>query len=339
MNKKIKMKRLFLQALKIAVGSSVAIYVAEALDLRFAASAGSIALLSIVTTKWETFKLSFYRIFTFLIAVILAWIMFAHLHSEWIAYGLFIFLIVFFSDILGWKSTVSVNAVIGTHFLTELDFSKEFIINEFLIVFIGITIAIVFNLFHDNRGHRNEIIKNMRFAEAKLQMILQELAAYLLSQPGKQNVWDDIVGLEKELHYFLELAQDYQNNTFQSHPAYYIDYFEMRIDQCHILHNLHYEIKRIRTMPKQAAVIAKYILYMRNYVIETNSPIEQLEKLHQIFEKMKQEPLPESQEEFEGRAMLYHILMDLEDFLIFKRRFVEALDYVQLRRYWSTKGE
>ena len=55
----------------------------------------------------------------------------------------------------------------------------------------------------------------------------------------------------------------------------------------------------------------------------------------EIFENMKDEPLPETHEEFEARAILYHILMDLEDFLIYKRRFVDGLDDVQRKLYWE----
>lgn len=40
-------------------------------------------------------------------------------------------------------------------------------------------------------------------------------------------------------------------------------------------------------------------------------------------------------DDFESRAKLYHILMDLEEFLIFNRRFVEGLDERQRRIYWE----
>ena len=50
---------------------------------------------------------------------------------------------------------------------------------------------------------------------------------------------------------------------------------------------------------------------------------------------MKQEELPESWELFEGKAKIYHILMDLEEFLICKKRFVEGLDEKKLRIYWN----
>lgn len=330
-----QLKKLLIRTLKIAVGSSAAIYAAEFLNLEYAASAGSIALLTLVTTKWETLKLSLFRVLTFLGTALLAWVAFTHFDSEWVAYGAFIFVLVFVSEILGMKATISVNAVIGTHFLTKGNFGISFIKNEFLLVFLGVSIAIILNLFHDTHSQKKHIIRNMRWTEQQLQVILGEMASYLFRQEMERNVWDDLRGLEVQLHGFIKDAYEYQDNTFQSHPGYYIDYFEMRMKQCDVLHNLHYEMKKIRTMPRQAEIIAEYILYLTDYVIEMNVPKLQLEKLHQIFSDMKKEPLPITREEFESRAMLYHILMDLEEFLVYKKRFVNELDEHQLQRYWN----
>ena len=101
--KKKQQKKRVLQAIKIAVGSSAAIYVAEVLNLEYAISAGSIALLTLVTTKWETVKLSWFRLVTFLVSSVLAWIVFTQIQSEWLAYGIYIFLIVIVSDEFGWR--------------------------------------------------------------------------------------------------------------------------------------------------------------------------------------------------------------------------------------------
>ena len=67
-------------------------------------------------------------------------------------------------------------------------------------------------------------------------------------------------------------------------------------------------------------VIADYIMYVKPHVEEMNIPSMQIERLEKIFRDMKEEPLPKTREEFENRAVLYHILMDLEEFLIFKKR-------------------
>lgn len=335
MKKKKKAKKVVLQAVKIAIGSSAAIYIAGLLHLEFAASAGSIALLTLVTTKWETLKLSLLRVLTFALTVCLGWLAFVGLDEEWLEYGVFILLLVIISEWLGVKATISVNAVIGTHFMTTKDFSTQFILNEFLLVLIGISIAVILNLFYDYQGQRREIVKNMRGTEESLQRILEEMAAYLSNQAMQRNVWDDICELETRLEEYIVDACEYQDNTFHSHPGYYIEYFEMRAKQLGTLHNLHYEMKKIRTMPKQADIIAEYILYMKEYVVEINIPAPQIERLEQIFAEMEKEKLPVTREEFESRAMLYHILMDLEEFLMYKKRFVESMDETQQKHYWN----
>lgn len=64
-------------------------------------------------------------------------------------------------------------------------------------------------------------------------------------------------------------------------------------------------------MPKQAKIIADYMMYLVDFVIEINAPDQQMEKLEEIFRQMKKEGLPVNREEFESRAVLYHVLMDL----------------------------
>lgn len=332
---KIKFKNISMLAVKIAIGSCLSIYIATWLQLEFAMSSGIITLLSIVTTKWETIKLSLLRIPTFVMSVFILWFIFRYIESDWIAYGIFILLLVAISEYMGLRATISSNAVVGTHFLTTHDFSFSFIMNEALLVLIGISFAVLLNLFHDTSSQKNRIIKGMRDTEKKLQEILEELSNYLYNNSMGDNVWADIIALENELEIYIERAYEYHNNSFQSHPSYYIHYFEMRSRQCSVLHNLHYEMKKIRNLPIQAEIIAEYVSYLKEYVVEMNDPKEQIEKLEQLFEDMKREELPKTREEFESRAKLYHILMDLEEFLIFKRRFVDSLDDRQIEIYWE----
>lgn len=334
-----KIKKLLFRATKIALGSSTAIYIATMLNLQFAVAAGSITLLTLVTTKWETLHLSCFRLLTFSVSITTILVLFPHLEIQWVAYGLFIFIIVLISDILGWSATISVNAVIGTHFLTEKDFSTQFILNELMLVVIGIVIAIILNLFHANRSEEEHIIKNMRRTEHQLQVILGEVATYLSKKRLQRDVWADIRTLENKLDGYISDAHAYQNNTFSSDPQYYIDYFEMRRNQCQVLHNLHYEIKKLRRIPDQAKIVSEYILYMSEYVIEVNTPSLQLDRLEETINNLKAQPLPQTYDEFENRALLYHILMDLEEFLVFKQRFVRDTDDEILDKYWSRTKE
>lgn len=330
-----QLQKSFMLAWKIGLGASLAIIIAQFLRLENSVAAGSVTLLTLMTTKWGTVRLSLYRVVTFFLTVGLAGGIYRCFGETWLVYGLVVFLIVAICDMLGWTSAISVNALIGAHFLEKRDFSVEFILNEFQLVLIGVCLAVILNLFHNYRGEKKRMEESMRSVEQRLQMILGELAAYLSNKDMQRDVWKDIEELERNLQEYIEDARAYQDNTFHSHPGYYIDYFEMRMDQCEVLHSLHSEAAKIRFMPKQAHVIAEYILYMADYVVERNEPEKQLQHLEEIFVGMKSEPLPVTRVEFESRAVLYHILMDLESFLMFKRRFVEALDEQKLKLYWN----
>ena len=89
----MKSKKIGMQALKIAIGSSLAIYIANLCGLKYSLAAGSVALLTMVTTKWKTVKLSVARVVTFIISVLMALIIFSAVESEWMAYMCFLWLL------------------------------------------------------------------------------------------------------------------------------------------------------------------------------------------------------------------------------------------------------
>ena len=72
----------------------MALYIAEALGLNYAVSAGTITLLTLMTSKWETVKLSVCRLATFSMTALIAWQIFSHVSSTWISYGILLTIIV-----------------------------------------------------------------------------------------------------------------------------------------------------------------------------------------------------------------------------------------------------
>ncbi len=336
---KFKFKKVMFLALKIGIGGSLAYYIAEQLlHLQFASSAGIVTLLTLQTTKWDTLKLSFRRILTFFLTYFTCFVLYYVIRASWFDYGIYLLLLVFFCEWLGWRNAISVNAVIGAHFLSTHNFSVEFMFNEFLLVMIGISVAIVLNLFHIYNTQESSIVKAMRHTEDEVKKILSELAGYLRHQAMGEHVWNDIRALEERLDECLDLAHEHQNNTFVSHPEYYINYFSMRKQQCGIIHNLHAEMRRLRKLPTQAEVIADFIEVIAGHIHEMLEPKVLLEHLQTMLDDMKTQPLPQDRDEFESRALLYHIIMDLEDFLMVKQRFIDGIDEEQFLIYWNRES-
>lgn len=321
--------------IRITAGMVLAFIIAHTMSLEYAANAATITLLTILSTKWDTVKLAINRIYSFILCVALSWIIFENIDNGYFGYFIFILLLVGISAFLGWRSTISVNAVIGTRFMVIEEFTFEFILNEFCLVMIGVVLSIAINAIHNYRARKKNIIEDMRYIEEQLQSILKQMADYLMQRELKENVWDNIIRLENHLSQSLERAVEYQDNTFVSHPEYYIRYIEMRMKQCSVLHNLHYNVKQIRTIPKQAKPLAEYMMYMREYVVEMNVPEEQIRALEEVREYYRKEELPKTREEFEGRAVLYHIMMQLEAFLTYKRRFIDGLEDNLKEIYWK----
>lgn len=150
--KRLKAEKILLLSVKIAIGASLAIYIAEYLRLENAASAGIITLLSVLTTKWGTLKLSLLRIVTFLATVAGCWLIFQYVQGDWIGFGIFLFFMVILCELTGLRNTLSVNAVIATHILTARDFSADFFVNELLLVLIGVALAFLLNLFTETEA-------------------------------------------------------------------------------------------------------------------------------------------------------------------------------------------
>ena len=332
-----KYRKTLLLAVKIGLGSSIAVYIAQTLRLNYAVSAGTVTLLTLMTSKWQTIRLSVARLVTFIMTALMAWIVFSHIRSIWIAYGILLTMAVFIAEAFGWRATISVNSVVAAHLLLDQDISPTTIWNEFQLVLIGVVLALILNLFHANYFHKRKIVSDMRDTEIGLQSILRDLSAYLSGNEMRETVWDDICELETQIQGYIRSANEYWENTFQSHPKYYISYFEMRYEQCRILQNLHDELVKIRNMPSHAVMLAEYLLYLADYVIEINHPTQQIARLNGILEEMRGRELPKTREEFEIRAMLYHILMDIHDFLDQKAKFVSKLDQTQLEQYWESK--
>lgn len=320
-------------AVKIGLGSSVAIFIARALQLDYATSAGTVTLLTLMTSRWETMRLAATRIATFAATILVSWVILTHVDSIWISYGLALTVVVFMAESLGWRATISVNSVVVSHLLMDENFNAKAIWNELQLVLIGVILALVLNLIYGNSYYKKKIVSYMRETETRLQTLLKDLAAFLSGEAMGEAVWDEMCKLKEDIDSYGKVADEYQSNTFQSNPEYYADYFEMRWKQCSILRNLYHELEGIRDLPIEAGIISEYLYYLSNYMLEINVPQRQIERLQETFEEMRSHDLPKSREEFETRAMLYHILIDIETFLNFKADFVSTLSPAQLERY------
>lgn len=322
----------FSKVLRIAIGSSIAIFLAETIGLRYSTSAGIITFLTVQDTKRETLKLAVKRLLSYFVTIILAMI-FLHGSYDYLKFGLFMLCLVGISYVAGWEGAISVNAVIGTHFLMEATFDPMFALNELILVLIGSALGVLVNLYMPKKDKR--ILRDIERLEAQMSKILGQLSVDIETMDSRVKGDKQLIELEKALDKCISKAYHNFNNTLRQHSTYFISYLEMRKQQCVIMQGIRNSIYAMTHVPEQASLIAAFVSHISETIHEEDNQVELRELLQYIFEHLERSPLPTSRREFENRALLFHALKDFEEFILVKEEFIESLTPEQLEIYWE----
>ncbi len=323
-----------LKLIKIAAGSVASIFLADMLGLSYSTAAGIITLLTIQDTARETITISVKRICAFLLATLLAYVIFHLVGYHVFAYGIFLFLFIACCMPLRLGAAVSTNAVLATHYLLEKDMPVSLIGNEALLLLIGAGIGTLLNLYMPGRG--KEIRAMQKTLEEDLRTVLLRMAEYSKKEDRSDYTGACFDKLQADILSGKKQAFAYMNNTFFQESKYFIDYMNMREQQTVVLRDIYKKIIHIRSLPPQTEQVSGLLYETAVTFGESNNARELLSRLSGVLRQMKDSPLPVTREEFEDRAVLYGILMDLEYFLQLKKEFADGLTQEQVRRYWGT---
>lgn len=328
--------------IKVGIGSALAILVAESLGLMYSPSAGIITLLTVQNTRKETLLIASKRIISFLMAVIISYIMFGSLGYNPLVFGGFVLVFVALSYLFNLKDGISMNAVLMTHFLIEKKVDWPMFLNEAMILGIGMGIGIVINLIMPN--YKKKILFKQHILEEEMKKILTTMARALkdkkacLIQEGpydksfykdeqeKDAIVIDFRSADTMIDELIGKAYEDAGNTLLSNTRYLISYLEMRKHQIEVLKVISRNIINIPVLLKQSIPLANFLERTSDSFHEMNNVKGLLENLNELSLGYKQDKLPVSRDEFEYRAVLFQILNELEYFLMIKRNFVLELE-------------
>lgn len=323
-----------LKLIKIAVGSVAAIFIADVLGLNYSTSAGIITLLTIQDTSKETISISIKRVLAFLLATFFSYTVFHVVGYQVPAFGIFLFLFIACCIPLHLGEAVSTNAVLATHYFLAKEMTFLSVGNEALLLLVGAGIGTLLNLYMP--GKVKEIRATQRILEDDLRAVLLRMAEYIKKEDRTDYTGACFEKLQADIARGEKQAFAYMNNTFFQESKYFIEYINMREQQCVVLKDIYKKIISLRTIPRQAEQVSGFIYKTGISFGESNNARGLLERLSKLLLQMKDSPLPVSREEFEDRAVLYGILMDMEYFLQLKKEFVDTLTKEQIGRYWQT---
>lgn len=320
--------------IKISLGAVTAAALGYALELQYAVSAGIICLLTIQDTRKETLKITVKRLIAFCGVTALCTVIFGFFGFGFLQLGAVLGLFLIFCGALDMSEAIAMNSVIATHYFASGDVSPAMIGNELALLAAGAGIGVMLNIFMPSNTRKIRLIQQE--TDEKIKRIIGRMAIYIAAEDKSDYTGSCFEETDRLLDALKRESVKYIGNSFVSEKDYFYKYVGMRMEQCIILMRIFTDIKRLNTVTSFAEPIAGFLEKMSDEFSEINDAVSLLEDLDGLFSYYSEESLPKSREEFENRALLYHILCDLKNFVALKAEFAKNLDEKEKSRYWLT---
>ena len=294
---------------KTAVGVSISVLVSQLLQLQYFSSAGILTLLCIQKSRKQSIKAAVSRFFACFIGMFFASAVFWVL--GYLPYSFLVLLLLFIPLCvrLRIQEGIASSSVIVMHVYMHKKPELSFFVNEFFVITIGLSVALVINAYMPS------IDKQLNQCKAEVdrlfRTILQEIADYL--KDGNTQ-WDgkELLQLSDALKKSKTLALLDAENSILFKSDSYFDYFEKKKQQYDILDRMLPYVSRITVQMEQGERIGEFLLLLSAHLSSEDHKKRLYEELRKIREYHKLLPMPQTRTEFENRASLFVVANELE---------------------------
>ncbi|WP_427126184.1 aromatic acid exporter family protein [Priestia megaterium] len=304
------------RTIKTAVGTSLAIIIAQFFHLEFFVSAGIITILCIQNSKKKSLRSASDRFIACSLSILFSFIFFEGIAYHPLVIGLMLLLFIPVTVIFKVNAGIVTSSVILLHIYSKGNMTWGIVFNELGLIVIGIGVALLVNLYmpsldQELRTYQQEIEGNFR-------SMLKEIALYLRTNDSS---WDgkEIADTVKILEKAKSLAFRDVENHFVRGENYYYRYFKIREKQLEIIERTLPLITAIDLVVEQRYMIADFIEELSLSIHPGNTAKLFLAKLQHLREAFAEMPLPKTREEFEARADLLHVVKEIEQYLFIKQ--------------------
>ncbi|XQY90528.1 aromatic acid exporter family protein [Metabacillus sp. HB246100] len=303
---------------KTALGTTIAIMIAQFFQLENFPSAGIITILCIQVTKKKSLKSSWARFLACSIAMVFSFVFFEGLMYHPVIIGLLLLLFIPTTVIVKATEGIVTSTVVIFHLYSAGEITYDLIINEVMLVTIGIGIALIMNLYMPSVDKK--LKEYQASIEENIASIFKEIELFIVQKDRK---WDgvEITKTADLLNEAKTLAFRDVENHFLRHENSYYHYFKMREKQFEIIERVIPIITSIQIETEQSKDIADFLHELRLNIHPGNTAHRFLVQLLELREKFGAMELPKSREEFEARAALFHFLKEMENYLVIKSQF------------------
>lgn len=315
---KLNPYRIGFRTFKTAIGMTLGVILAQLLGTQNYASAALLVVLSIKSTKVKSINAAISRLAACFIALLFSYVFFESFGYNAIILGLLVLFFIPTTVMFKVQEGVVTACVIIIHCFISEHMTVQFIKDEIILIFIGLTIGFILNLFMPNR--QAELEKYKKNIETDFQLILSQCSDALkfleihLRTEGLDHLKTYIEKAKSEA--FL----DVENHFVRNDNSYYY-YFTMRQKQLVVLYRIVSLINDIKTSDEVYNHYSELLEQMSQGVSSTDTTAIRLHQLYQLQLQLKEEPLPSTHKALYSKSAAIQLLNELETYLIIKSNF------------------
>lgn len=306
-------------AFKMAVSAAIALSIGNYLELKFATVGAVIAILSIQDTRLKALVVGKNRIIACVLGQVLSIALYKTLGQNPLVFGLFLITFIPLTSKLKIEEGMIASVVLSTHLLVADSINRSWIVNEFLLMIIGIGVASILNLFMPSL--EDKFKDDIKWIEEKYKIIISKMAKSLNTCTVDIDEQSIIESVEERLLHSKETAYKIVNNNFFRTNSYYTDYINMRINQFDTIKRMRLHFQKFNIPVEQMKWMGQFTQRVSEHISQYNDCKDLLKELDELRGEFKKMALPKTREEFESRAQLLQFLNDMEEFLYMKRNF------------------
>lgn len=300
--------------IKLITVTILATYVTYLLGITNYLTAGILAMISIQKTKLLSFTIAGKRTILVLASLITSSILFILLGYNFVAFSIFIIILVISSFQFNLQEGTIPSVVVVTHLFILGEYSTVFILETGTMYFISIGIALLFNLFYPSESN-NALDKYRKMLDSTI----VEHLIYLKNKIEAQDITCAFTHtLEKRIESILERINQITGDLIMKNHQDILRYSSMRSKQFDILKNICTQSDKLKSEYPQTGIISSYLDELSNKIGTKDLATGKLEEIDILLEQFKDQKLPITRDEFEHRAILYYIILEIRQFLILK---------------------
>lgn len=305
------------RTVKTAVGMTLGVIICKLLGLDNYASSAILVVLCIKHTKMHSVQAILSRLVSCLLILFLGSAIFSLLGQHAFVLGLIVLLFIPLTVVLNVQEGVITSCVILLHVFNAKAINGHLILNEIMLLIVGLGIAFLMNLMMPSLDKKLNHFK--QDIENQITEIFNIFSQACSMHNDHLNIKFDSLLLNIKKAKSLAF-RDVKNHFVRNENSFY-HYFDMREEQVELLKRMTSLLEKINTDDPILEKISQLMYEIGSNVNSNDYTALRLHSLYEIRLSLDDLPLPITHETLNSRAHIIQILNELEEYLNIKSQF------------------